>query len=117
MISQESAEGFAKDWLDAWNSHHLDRILTHYAEDAVILSPIAAEVTGSSEVRGKESIRDYFRKGLETFPDLHFRLERVYCGTMSVVVCYTNQSNKHAAEFMRLDSEGKVVYMEAHYHP
>ena len=30
---------FADDWMEAWNSHDLDRVLSHYEEDVVLTSP------------------------------------------------------------------------------
>lgn len=33
MIDQAWAYDFAKEWIAAWNSHDLDRILSHYVED------------------------------------------------------------------------------------
>ena len=35
------AQEFARDWVEAWNSHDIDRILTHYDEDVVLVSPVA----------------------------------------------------------------------------
>ena len=31
---------FAEEWITAWNTHDLDRILSHYAEDIVFRSPV-----------------------------------------------------------------------------
>ncbi|HEX5049396.1 MAG TPA: nuclear transport factor 2 family protein, partial [Gammaproteobacteria bacterium] len=39
MITQDFAQTFAHEWIDAWNSHDLDRILSHYADDFVMSSP------------------------------------------------------------------------------
>ena len=38
---------FANHWIKAWNSHDLEAILSHYAEDIVFLSPIAAALIPS----------------------------------------------------------------------
>lgn len=34
-----AAEAYAREWIDAWNSLDLKRILSHYAEDVVFKSP------------------------------------------------------------------------------
>lgn len=39
MISREFAERFAKDWVDAWNRHDLEAVLSHYADDFEMSSP------------------------------------------------------------------------------
>ncbi len=46
MISRDFADHFARDWIEAWNSHDLDRILAHYTEDFVMSSPYIAQVVG-----------------------------------------------------------------------
>ena len=40
---------FAKEWIDAWNSHDLDRILAHYAEDIEISTPMIKMATQGKE--------------------------------------------------------------------
>lgn len=42
MLTQQQAHQLASEWIQAWNSHNLDAILSHYAEDIVLVSPIAA---------------------------------------------------------------------------
>jgi len=36
------AERFGADWIAAWNSHDLDRVLTHYEDDFEMSSPLIA---------------------------------------------------------------------------
>jgi ketosteroid isomerase-like protein len=61
MISREFAEQFARDWIDAWNAHDLERILSHYAEDFEMASPVIARLMNepSDTLRGKTAIRAY----------------------------------------------------------
>ena len=37
-------QAFAHDWIAAWNSHDLDRIPSHYAENVILTSPAAAKL-------------------------------------------------------------------------
>ena len=39
MITQKFADEFAKDWLESWNSHDLERVLSHYHNDFVMSCP------------------------------------------------------------------------------
>jgi len=32
-MDKEFANKFAREWVEAWNCHDLDKIMTHYAED------------------------------------------------------------------------------------
>ena len=67
---------FSQEWIDAWNSHDLEKILSHYADDIVLTSPVAAKLCQdpSGIVKGKTALTAYFKKGLEVYPDLRFTL-------------------------------------------
>ena len=39
--SCNAAEAFAAHWIEAWNSHDIDAILSHYVDDVEFLSPLA----------------------------------------------------------------------------
>jgi ketosteroid isomerase-like protein len=32
MITEEQAQQFATNWIDAWNAHDLERVQCHYTE-------------------------------------------------------------------------------------
>ena len=116
-VTGAHARSFAEEWIDAWNSHDLDRILAHYAENVVLTSPIAARLLNLADgtVTGKAALSGYFQKGLEAFPQLRFELIEVMWGLTSVVLHYRNQAGTKSGEFMEFDSEGKVVRVVANY--
>jgi ketosteroid isomerase-like protein len=35
------AREFAQDWVGAWSSHDMERILDHYDDDVLLISPVA----------------------------------------------------------------------------
>jgi hypothetical protein len=43
MIDPTWAQQFAEEWIAAWNSHDLERILAHYTDDFEIPSPLIVE--------------------------------------------------------------------------
>jgi len=108
---------FARQWVEAWNSHDLDAIMSHYAADVVLISPVAAKILGvpSGTVNGSAKVRNYFKRGLEAYPNLHFTLLDVMHGLSSVVVFYTNHKGTKTAEFMELGKNGKVARVVANY--
>jgi SnoaL-like protein len=112
-----TGDGFAEAWVRAWSSHDLDEIMAFYADGVVLVSPTAAALLGepTGEVRGRAALREYFRKGLEAYPNLRFELVEVIWGLASVVVCFLNQRGTKTAEFMEFDSAGKVTRVVAHY--
>src|SRR5262249_44831701 len=66
MITKEFAQSFAHEWIEAWNSHDLDQILSHYADDFVMSSPRIATIAGepSGVLRGKGPIGAYWKRAL-----------------------------------------------------
>lgn len=112
-----SMQAFAADWVEAWNSHDLPRILSHYAEEVVLVSPIAAERLGLADgtVRGKAALGAYFSLGLAARPGLAFTLCRIYRGIGSMVIEYGTETGQLAAEFMAFDAQGQVERVHAHY--
>ncbi|MGH1518384.1 nuclear transport factor 2 family protein [Chryseobacterium sp. JK1] len=108
---------FAQVWVDAWNSHDLEDILSHYSEDIEITTPMIAIATGGKEssLQGKASIREYWHKALDKFPDLHFDLIHATAGVNSVALFYKSIMDKHAIEVMFFNEEGKINKMYAHY--
>lgn len=117
MMTEHDAKEFAREWIAAWNSHDVDAILSHYAEDVALTSPVAARIlnTPSGTLQGKTALRNYFSRGLEAYPNLNFELLDVMRGLRSVVLCYLNQNGTKTAEFMELGEDGKVVRVIANY--
>jgi len=117
MISLTQAQTFAQEWVDAWNSHDLDRILSHYADDFQMTSPFIVtmmdEPTGT--IKGREKVRAYWAKALERLPDLHFDLIEVLASVDSITVYYHAILGKRAVEVFFLDENGKVRRGIAHY--
>lgn len=108
---------FALDWISSWNSHDLEHILTHYSDDIEVTTPMIKVATGgtSDSLKGKEAVREYWSKGLEKFPDLHFELKEVTVGVNSVALYYKSVMDKMSIEVMFFNEAGKVNRMFAHY--
>jgi ketosteroid isomerase-like protein len=117
MITEADARHFAHRWIAAWNSHDLDAIMSHYAEDIVLISPTAATLLegSSGTVKGDTALRNYFSRGLAAYPNLQFELLDVMFGLSSVVVCYKNQRGTKTAEFMEFGRDGRVARVVANY--
>jgi ketosteroid isomerase-like protein len=117
MISHEQADRFATEWIDAWNAHDLDAISAHYAEDVSFVSPFVAALTGdeSARIEGRAALREYFRLGLEAYPDLHFDLFTALPGASSIALHYRSVGGRLAIETMELDADGLVARSAAHY--
>ena len=108
---------FAAEWVEAWNSHDLERVLSHYDEGVTLISPRARLVLGVDDgtVRGKAALRDYFKRALEKMPDLTRTLDRVFSGVNSVVIEFHTSDGRHGAELMDCAKNGSVARVIAHY--
>ena len=117
MLTKVQIDAFAKDWIDSWNAHDLERILSHYTDDVELTSPIAAQRLNrpNGRVVGKEDLRAYFTVGLQAFPDLHFDLHDIMSGVSSVVLYYTNQKGARVGEYMEIAPNGLVSRVVANY--
>ena len=117
MLSITDARIFAGEWIESWNSHDLDRILSHYADDFEMTSPFIASLTheSSGTIKGKDNVRSYWAKALERIPDLHFELIEVLVSVNSIVIYYHAVLGKRAAEVLFFDKNGKVARGVAHY--
>ena len=117
MLSETEARQFARSWVQAWNSHNLDAVMSHYAQDVVLTSPTAAKLLNdpSGAVTGKEALRSYFKRGLEAYPNLTFELLDVMWGLSSIVLFYKNQNGTKSGEFMEVDADLKVTRVVANY--
>jgi ketosteroid isomerase-like protein len=111
--------GFARDWIESWNTHDLARIMSHYADDVEFTSPFAVKLAGDETgvVRGKAELEKYFSRALETFPELHFELFHVLTSVRSITLFYRSVNDLLAAEAMQFDDNGKIARALAHYCP
>jgi ketosteroid isomerase-like protein len=117
MIDKSFAEHFAADWIAAWNAHDLDRILSHYADDFEMSSPVIIQVAGepSGTLRGKAAVGAYWKKALELIPDLQFELVTILAGVNSIVLYYKGARGRLAAEAFHFNADRQVVRAFAHY--
>jgi aryl-phospho-beta-D-glucosidase BglC (GH1 family) len=117
MIDKYFAENFAKEWIEAWNSHDLERIFSHYTDDFEMSSPLIVERMNepSGTLKGKDEIRQYWQKGLDQVPKLHFEFSAVLIGANSITILYKNQKNQQVAEVITFNNENKAISGNAHY--
>ena len=116
-MTEQDAIKLAKKWLNDWNNHDLDAILSHYADNIEFNSPFIVQLLNDpkGKIKGKSALRDYFAKGLAAYPELRFELEQILVGVDSIVIYYRSVKNLLAAEWMLVDEQGLVVSVKAHY--
>jgi hypothetical protein len=117
MFDRENAIKFANDWLTAWNTHDLDAIMRHYADEVVFTSPLISKLIGepTGKLVGKDALRSYFEQGLAAYPELSFELLAVFMGVDSITLEYRSIGDRRAAEVMTFGADGRVTRVLAHY--
>jgi hypothetical protein len=113
LIEQTWANEFAKEWIDAWNSRYLDRILSHYVDDFEMSSPLIIELKrdASGVLRGKTAIRDYWAIGLAAVPPIQFELIDVHEGIDPNSV--TPASSHSATAYAKMTWRSGAHYMSS----
>lgn len=117
MITTEHAKQFAEEWIHSWNSHSIDAIMQHYAENIEFHSPFIPllKFNDTGMICDKQQLKDYFAVGLRSYPDLRFTLHNVFAGINTVVIYYTSVNGRMAAEVFELNANGKAVKVYCNY--
>lgn len=117
-MTKDFASAFARDWVDAWNAHDLEKILSFYSDDFTIESPIAVKLYPGSggTVTGKPEVQKYWSIALAKSHDLKFELLDVLMGLDSIALCLFNTSSgKKSVEVMRFNQAGQVNKAIVHF--
>lgn len=105
MLNRDWAVEFAREWIDAWNAHDLERILAHYADDFVMSSPLIVERQGlpSGTIAGKRALAEYWKPSMSLDPPLVFELVDVLVGIRQLTIYYRNVGRRTVAETLTFD--------------
>src|SRR5271170_5430171 len=111
VIDRAWANEFAKEWFDAWNSHDLDQILSQYAEDFEMSSPLIIErnINLSGVLRGKTAIREYWAIGLAAVPPIQFELIDVHLGINAIGIRYRSIGRRRVIEMLTFNDQREVI--------
>jgi ketosteroid isomerase-like protein len=116
-VNPEFVQAFAAEWIAAWNSRDLDRVLAHYDDDFEMSSPLIVRIAGdpSGRLRGKQAVRAYWTAALELLPDLSFELVGALAGVDSIALHYKGAGQRPATEVFFFGPDRKVRKAFAHY--
>ena len=116
-IDRAFAREFATEWVAAWNSGDLERILAHYVDDFEMSSPLIAErgFSTAGVLRGKAAIRPYWSAGLAASPPIRFELIDAYAGVNTIAIHYSSVARKCVVEGIERDEQRRAVRGSACY--
>ncbi len=106
-----------REWIAAWNSHDLERVLALY-DDAVEMTSAGINALGinpEGRVVGKPPLRAYWSRALEKLSNLKFDLLDISTSPDSMVVRYRNERGTIMCEYLRFNEAGKIVQGSANH--
>jgi hypothetical protein len=106
-----------QSWIDAWNRHDLDAIMTHYADDVLFASRVVVELGGDLDgtIRGKTALRELFARGLHADPSLHFSPIHSFHGVADHALHYIGFRRRHVIEIHRLNAVQQIIEARAYH--
>jgi len=88
MIGAIIAKKKVRYWFDTLNWRNLDTLLANWSEAAIFVYPGELSVSGTFE--GKESIKEWYQKFMEQFPQAIFDVKNICVQKMCPVNFRTN---------------------------
>lgn len=120
-LTQAFADAFARDWVDGWNSHDIERILAHYSADFEMRSPLIAQrgFAANGRLQGKEAVRAYWAPAVAPGSALHFELLQAFVSVDSIAIHYRSNGSggRTVVEVLQFNEQGLVDAGSAHYFP
>lgn len=116
-MNQIAAKKLALSWIDAWNSHDVDKIASFYHDDCELVSPIIAEITGRSidRLRGIRDLKRFWSRSLESFPTLKMELISVMTSVDSAVINFRGAYNIVGANVFYFNKDNKITKAVAYF--
>jgi ketosteroid isomerase-like protein len=116
-MTHEDAEAHAKDWIEAWNTRDLERILSHYSQN-VVFEAETVKVRwkkADGKLHGIEELRKHFALGLELAPELKFEFERVFLAPSGYAILYRRENGNRVIDTITIDDVGHAAKVTAYY--
>ena len=111
MLTAEGAQELARRWVEAWNAHDLERVLSFFDEAVQMSSPgiIKQGISADGRLKGKATLRIYWTRVFAALPNLRFELLDVSASPDGVVLRYRNDRDMVICEYLKLNAGGLIV--------
>ena len=115
-MDRTTAGRFVEAWCANWCKVDIDAVVSHFAENAEMRSPLALKLTGSPVVAGAENIRAYWRKAYGAIESADLKiLNWSWDEAIARLTVWWQLGDTRASEFMDFDGAGRVMRSEAFY--
>jgi ketosteroid isomerase-like protein len=117
MGTDKELRSLVEDWIEAWNSKDLDRVMQHYASSVVFEANTVVRRWNRSDgiLHGVDELREHFRMGLEIAPALHFELEEVFTAPSGYAALYRRDNGNRVLDVVELNESWKAAAVKAFY--
>jgi ketosteroid isomerase-like protein len=122
-LTEATAREIANEWIDSWNTHDLNKILSHYTDSFEMQSPFILKMYPESggKLVGKAAVGEYWERALQKYSDLHFELLDVMFSVDSMCIVYKSVNGLRAVEWLQIETIGdnndwKISKAAGHYH-
>ncbi len=113
-MSLAQTKEIAKCWMDAFNSHDLDKLVDLYAEDAIHFSPklLIRRPETKGYIKGKAALRDWWKDAFERLPSLRYTpsnfIAENNCIFMEYIRSVKDEPELKVGEVLEINN-GKIV--------
>ena len=116
-LTEQWSYQFAENWLNAWNECDLESVLSHYADDVVLITPFINKILGHQKgfVLNKLDLAKYCTKLFNDFPNLKFKLIALAVGVECITMHLSNSEFDLFADVVNFDSDWKITESTAYY--
>jgi predicted SnoaL-like aldol condensation-catalyzing enzyme len=118
-ISEKNKQ-IANNWLDAFNSRNLEKLLLLYQDSAQHYSPKLKQHMPHTLglIKGKDALRTWWQDAFDRLPSLHYKLLKLTADEEQVFIEYTRQVNEEedmaVAEVLQIQ-DGLIVFSRVYH--
>ncbi len=119
MTAQKNKQ-IAEHWFKAFNSHHLENLLSLYHEEAQHYSPKLKirEPHTQGLIRGKAALRAWWLDAFTRLPELHYQVQKLTADDQQVFMEYIRQvpgeEDLRVGEVLEIQN-GKIVFSRVYH--
>jgi ketosteroid isomerase-like protein len=120
FMSAEQNKQIATHWFAAFNSHHLENLLSLYDENAKHYSPkLKARLPETKGlIEGKDALRNWWQDAFERLPSLRYELIQLTADDQQVLMEYTRhvagEVDLAVAEVLQIE-KGRIVFSRVYH--
>ena len=106
----DNPHSIAKNWLRAFNEHHLENLLSLYHDEAVHFSPKlkVRQPETNGLIKGKNALRAWWKDAFERLPQLEYREKTLTANDNRVFMEYLRvvpgEDNMNVAEVLEIEN-------------